>query len=241
MLTRGKPQPPDRPKRFYKEASPGPVDGGFGVLLDGRPVRTPAGARLALPTPALGELLAEEWAAQKDVIVLAQMPATRLAFTTADRAADAREALADSVAAYAGSDLLAYFAEGPESLLERQLSHWGPVLAWAEADLDLHFTRAVGVIHQPQPAATTGRVKALALALDDYRLTGLAHAAALFGSAILALALQRGELSGQAAFDLSRLDEAFQEERWGVDEEAAVRAAAMRAEALMLERWFKAL
>jgi chaperone required for assembly of F1-ATPase len=241
MLTRAKPQPMERPKRFYKAAEAGVVDGGFGVLLDGRPVRTPAGVRLVLPHKALAELLAEEWAAQGEHIVIDAMHATRLAFTAADRAADVRDAIAEGVAGYAGSELLCYFAEGPESLLERQLAHWGPVLEWAGRELDLHFNRAVGIIHQPQPEATTQRVKALALELDDFALTGLAHAAALFQSAVLALALQRGELTGQAAFDLSRLDETFQEERWGVDEEAAARTAALRAEAVMLERWFKAL
>ena len=242
MLTRGKSEPPYRPKRFYKQAAAQPFDGGgFGVTLDGRAVRSPAGAVLTLPTAALVELIAAEWEAQAEFIVIPAMPATRLAFTTVDLASDARGPLADQLGDFAGSDLLCYFVEGPDSLLDRQIAHWGPVLDWATRDLGLSFIRATGIVHQPQPPETTAKVRALATALDDFSLTGVAHAAGLFGSAILALALQRGELTGEAAFDLSRLDEAFQEERWGVDEEAAVRTAAMQAEASMLGKWFLAL
>ena len=242
MLTRGKSEAPTRPKRFYTEAAVRPFDGGgFGVTLDARNVKTPAGAVLTLPTRALAELIAAEWAAQAEVIVIPAMPATRLAFTTVDLAPDARGPLADQVAGFAASDLLCYFVEGPETLLERELAHWAPVLDWADRELDLRFIRTTGILHQPQPPETVDRVRALAAGLDDFGLVGVAHAAGLFGSAILALALQRGELTGEAAFDLSRLDEAFQEERWGVDEEAAARTAGMRADAVMLGKWFEAL
>ncbi|HYE42069.1 MAG TPA: ATPase, partial [Caulobacteraceae bacterium] len=105
----------------------------------------------------------------------------------------------------------------------------------------LSLVRATGIIHTPQPAEALARVEALALALDDFALGGVAWATPLFGSAILALALQRGRLSGETAFDLSRLDEAFQEERWGVDAEAAERTANLRRDALALDAWFGAL
>ena len=242
MLTRGKSEAPTRPSRFYKTALARAADaGGFIVALDGRSVRTPGGAVLLLPTQALAELIAGEWAAQTDVIVIPKMPATRLAFTTVDLAPGARDGLADLAARFAASDLLCYFADAPEALLARETDHWGPMLTWAETALGLAFVRATGVVHQPQPPQTVEKVRALAAALDDFALTALAHAAGLFGSAILALALQRGELTGDAAFDLSRLDEAFQEERWGVDEDAAVRTAGLRADARMLERWFRSL
>jgi len=241
MLTRGKAQSAELPRRFYREAAAGPVDGGHGVLLDGRPVRTPQGLRMVLPTAALGALVAAEWESQGERIAIGDMPATRLAFTTLDAAANARAALADDVARWAGSDALCYFADRPDALVERELLHWGPVIDWAQTALELQLVRVTGVVHQPQPPETIAKVRALAAALDDFRLTGLAMAASLFGSAILALALERGELTGEAAFALSRLDEAFQEELWGVDAEAAERTARMGTEALMLERWFRAL
>lgn len=241
MLTRGKSQPTQRPKRFYTLAEAHPGEAGFEVRLDGRTVRTPAGGRLQLPTLALAELVAAEWAAQGEHILAADMTATRLAFTALDRAPLARAEVADEVARFAGSDVLCYLADGPESLVGRQRDEWGPLLAWAEAALDLAFVRVTGVMHQAQPEATALRVRDLALELPDFELTGLVNAAALYGSAVLAFALQRGRLGGVDAFHLSRLEEAFQEERWGVDEDAAFRTDRLRREAAVLEQWFRAL
>jgi len=241
MLTRARPDAIARPKRFYKAAESGPVDGGWGVWLDGRPVRTPAGAVLATPTPSLAALIASEWSAQGEHIVLDEMTATRLAFTAVDRAAEAREEVSDEIARRAGADVLCYFAEAPDGLVEREAAAWGPMLDWAGETLGLQLIRVRGLIHQAQPQATLARAKALALELSDFELTGLVNAAGLFGSAVLAFALQRGRLTGDEALDLSRLDEAFQEDQWGIDEDAAARTAHMRAEASVLEQWFAAL
>jgi chaperone required for assembly of F1-ATPase len=241
MLTKGKAQPLERPKRFYKTASAAALDGGFAVMLDGRPVRTPAGSKLVLPTLALAALAAEEWAAQGKEIVLADMPATRLAHTAVDRVPQAHAAVAEETASYAGSDVLCYFADGPDVLVSREQAEWEPWLDWAEQELGLRFVRVTGVIHQAQPQATLERALELTLDLDDFRLTALATATALLGSLVLAFAMERGRLSGEAAFGLSRLDEIFQQERWGVDAEAAERTERMLAECLVLERWFAAL
>jgi chaperone required for assembly of F1-ATPase len=172
---------------------------------------------------------------------MAKMPATRLAFTTVDFMSGARDAVAAEIGRYAGADAILYFAHGPEILIERQTRRWGAVIDWAELALGVKFVRVTGIRHEEQPAATLLRLARLAEAEGDFVLAGLAHATALFGSAILAFALQRGELDGPAALDLSRLDEVFQQERWGADEEAAERAANMLTEAVMLERWFACL
>jgi chaperone required for assembly of F1-ATPase len=217
------------------------MNSGFIVLLDERALRGPKGAQVVLPTRALAELVAEEWAAQGETLALAAMHATRLANTAIESVPQAREATAQEIADYAGSDLLCYYATEPAGLLERQQRLWIPVLERAQAETGLRFVRASGIVHQAQPPETLARVKALALDLDDFGLTGLAFGAALFGSAVLALALQRGWLSGEAAFGLSRLDEAWQEEKWGIDEEAADRTLRLHGEAAMLQRWFEAL
>lgn len=229
------------PRRFYKAVTVGPLDGGHAVLLDGRTPRSPGGQRLILPTAALAELIAAEWDAQVEVIRLAAMPATRLAYTALEKVGPARDEVAGEIARYANSDVLCYWAEAPRELVNQEAEQWGPLLAWADEALGLKFHRAHGIVHQAQPPQTVAGVKALAGAADDFVLAGLAHATPLFGSAILTLALQRGRLGGEAAFDLSRLDEAYQEQQWGVDEEAAERTARLRAEALMLEGWFRAL
>jgi chaperone required for assembly of F1-ATPase len=213
----------------------------FAVSLDGRTAKTPAGGRLIAPTRALAEAICAEWTAQADVIDFVAMPLTRLAFTALDRAEGAHEALALSLARYADADALCYFAEAPQDLAARQTAEWSPVLDWAAKALGLHFVRTTGVVHTPQPSETLIRVAELARSLDGFSLTGLAFAAGLFDSAILALAVQRKRLSGPDAFALSRLEEIHQEERWGVDAEAAARTAGRLRDAAAVERWFEGL
>jgi chaperone required for assembly of F1-ATPase len=240
-VARGYREPIEKPRRFYKAVEVVAEDRGFAVRLDGRPVRTPKGGHLALPTRALADQVAAEWAGQGEVLEIAQMHATRLANTAIEAIPSARTETADTMAGYAASDLLCYRAEAPQGLVERQQAHWEPVLQRIEAEAKLSFLRAAGIVHQPQPEPTLQQVREIALSLDDFALAGLAFGAGLFGSAILAIALQRGWLTGEQAFELSRLDEGWQEEQWGIDEEAAERTARLRLEALMLERWFKGL
>ena len=231
----------ERLKRFWKTADVKQGEGGWAVLLDGRSPRTPAGAPVVLPTQAAARMVADEWAAQGEFLDPATMPAQRLAATAIDRVSQVREAVADEIAAYAGSDALCYPADAPGSLVEQQARDWTPWLDWAARDLGVPLVSSSGVIHRAQDPAAVARVRELALELDDFALTGLAALTPLLGSAVLALAVQRGALSGETAFDLSRLDEAFQEGRWGVDAENAERTASRRAEAVLIDRWFKAL
>lgn len=231
----------ERLKRFWKTVDVAESEGGWAVLLDGRTPKTPAHARLVLPTEAAARLAADEWAAQGEFIEPGTMPATRLASTAIDRVRQVRDAVADEVAAYAGSDALCYLAEHPTPLVEKQAREWTPWRDWAARELGVALEPAEGIVHRAQDPAAVARVKALALELDDFALTGLAAAVPLLGSAILGLAVQRGALSGQAAFDLSRIEEAFQEDQWGVDAEAAERTANRRAEAVLFDRWFRAL
>ena len=229
-----------RTRRFYKVAAATPIDGGFAVQIDGRTPKTPGANRLVLPTLGLAELVAGEWEAQGEFILPDAMPATRLANTAIDRIGQVREEVATEVARFAGSDTLCYFAEHPHGLVEEQARRWGPILDWAAQDLGVELTRISGVIHRPQDPGALARVNALALELDDFALAGLAHAAGLLGSAVLALALLKGRLDAAEAFALSRLDEEYQARQWGEDEEATERAEAIRLETDLLGRWFAA-
>lgn len=231
----------ERIKRFWKAADVAETEDGWAVQLDGRTPKTPAHRKLVLPTETAAKLVADEWAGQGEFLDAGTMPATRLASTAIDRVVEVMEAVADEITAYAGNDLTCYLAEAPRSLIERQEREWGQWRNWAEQTHGIRLVPVQGIIHQTQDQASLDKVRALALSLDHFQLSGLAMAVPLLGSAILGLALQQGELSGEAAYDLSRLDEAFTEERWGVDEEASLRAAAQRAETVMLEQWFKAL
>ena len=230
-----------RPRRFYAAVSVEPEGAGFAVRLDGRTPRSPKSHALVLPTRALTELIADEWRAQGDMIEFNTMPATRLAHTALDVVPQARAATIEGVARYAGADLVCYFADHPASLVHRQEKVWGPILDWVEAAHGLVFVRATGIVHREQPRETLKRLSTLLEPLDDFSLAGLAFAAALFGSAILALALRDARIKAEGAMGAARLDEIFQEERWGVDAEAESKADAMAVESVMAERWFAAL
>ncbi|MCG9916846.1 MAG: ATPase [Phenylobacterium sp.] len=240
-MRRGFQEASDRPRRFYKAVTIAEADGGYAILLDTRQVRGPRGGKLIAPTRALADVIAGEWEGQGEFLDVPGMHATRLANTAIDSIPAARDASAQSIADYASSDLLCYFAEDPEALVARQTAEWEPVLQRAERELGLSFVRAAGIIHRPQPQTTLSRVRDLAAGLDDFRLAGVAFGASLFGSSVLALALHHGWLDGGRALALSRLDEIFQEEAWGIDEEAAERVARLSIEAAMLETWFRAL
>jgi chaperone required for assembly of F1-ATPase len=231
----------ERRRRFYAKVDVQPVESGFAIRLDERVPKSPTGAPLVLPTAALAALVAAEWDAQVKDIDVTAMPLTRLAWSALALDDPSRAAAAERLASFAGSDLLCYFANGPRSLVERQERRWGAVIDWAEGALGVAFHRTQGIVHKTQPQPTLDRIAELAAAEDAFALTGLFAAAGLFGSAILAFALRRNQLTADAVFDLSRLDETFQEERWGVDAEAAARADAMAKEAVTLGVWFEAL
>ncbi|MDH4384068.1 MAG: ATP12 family protein [Caulobacter sp.] len=230
-----------KPRRFYKVVAIEARDDGHAVCLDGRPPRSPGGKPLILPTPGLAALAAQEWSRQGDVLDLGSMAATRLAYTALEKTAPARLGIVEEVARYAGSDALCYWAEAPADLVALQQAQWGGLLAWAHQRLGLTLVPTTGIVHRAQPEEALDLVRSRVRQMDDFALIGTAHATGLFGSAVLALALQDGRLTGEEAHDLARLEETYQESRWGIDAEAAARTAARRTEALMLEAWFSAL
>jgi chaperone required for assembly of F1-ATPase len=229
------------PRRFYAAATVEPATDGFALRLDGRAPKSPKAHALVFPTVELAELIAEEWRAQGDVINYNAMPATRLAHTALDVVPGARAETIEGVTRYAGADLLCYFADHPTNLVQRQERVWGPLLDWVKTTHGLSFGRATGIVHRQQPAETLARLRTRLEPASDFVLAGLAFAAGLFGSAILALALREGEITAEEAMSAARLDEIFQEEQWGVDAEAQSKADALAVDAVMAERWFAAL
>lgn len=205
-------------KRFYKKAEAG---ADRGILLDGRPVRTPGRAPLVAPTEALAEAIADEWDQQGDVIDPRAMPLTGLANAAIDRIAPDAKVFADGLAVYGESDLLCYRAEGPESLAARQSEAWDPILAWAQQRYDVVFELAMGVIHMPQPPETVARLREAVAARDPFQLAGLSPLVTVSGSLIVALAVAEGALSLDAAWAAATIDEQWQAENWGEDAEAA--------------------
>jgi len=221
-----------RARRFWQDAAPVPGDRGFQIELDGRPVRTPAKATLALPTRALAEAVAAEWRDQGEVIDPGAMPLTRIANTAVDKVAVQRAEVADLVAAYGESDLVCYRADGPPGLVARQAAGWDPLVAWAAEALGAPLQVGTGVMFLPQPEASVAALRARVHALGAWQLAPFHDLVALSGSLVIGFAAIETDRSRRELWDLSRIDETWQAEQWGADEEAAA-VAATRARAFV--------
>ena len=225
-------------RRFYQRAEVEDADGEFRIVLDGRPVKTPARRTLAAPTRALAQALVAEWEAQRDVIDPAKMPLTRLANTIIDGVTDAPSAVAAEVNRYLACDLVFYRAPGPAGLVAWQTEAWDPVLAWVRETLGARFVLAEGIafVAQPPHALTAA---SSAIPTDPWRLGAMHAITTLTGSALIAIALSRGALSVDAAWAAAHVDEDWNMKFWGRDalalERRAARFAEMQAAAIVLE------
>lgn len=217
-------------RRFYRTAAAAPAVGGFAVALDGKPLRTPAGTPLSLPTPALAEAIAAEWAAQGEILQPHAMPLTQLASTAIDRVAPQRGAVIDELINYAATDLLCYRAEDPPELVERQWWAWQPLLDWAAGRHGAALSVTAGIVPMPQPEPALAALRRAVEAQDDFRLTALQSATAAAGSLVVALAMIEGEIDADRAFVVAFLDEIYQAELWGDDAEAEERRDRLRSD-----------
>jgi len=219
---------PQLRKRFYQRAHVGDA-GPFAILLDDRPVRTPAGHALALPSRALGEAVAAEWDAQQERIDPAVMPLTRLVNSIIDGVAIAPAPVAEEVVRYLGSDLVCYRADTPAGLVARQARHWDPILGWARDTLGARFVLAEGVMFAAQPDHAIVAASA-AIPSDPWRLGAVNVITTLTGSALIALALSQGRLTLDDAWTAAHVDEDWNMSQWGRDELALDRRAKRFAE-----------
>ena len=227
------------PKRFYTSVAVAPVsspphraggetstrrgEGSFRLLLDGKPVRTPAKNELVLPSRALAEAVAAEWAAQGERIEPTSMPLTRLANSAIDGVMPREAEVRADILKYAGSDLVCYRAEGPPGLLRRQAERWDPVLAWARTAHGADLMVAAGIMPVSQPTPATAAIARALEPHDPFGLAAIHVMTTLMGSALLALAHAHGYLSAEAAWAAAHVDEDWQISQWGEDAEAKAR------------------
>ncbi|MGZ3217577.1 ATP12 family chaperone protein [Paracoccus sp. T5] len=207
-------------RRFWKAVSTRPADEGWEVRLDDRQLRTPGKQPLILPTEDLAQAIAAEWQAQEAEILPHTMPLTRAANSAIEKVAPQFEAVADMLTEYGATDLLSYRATEPEVLIRRQADSWDPLVDWAAVELRAPLRITHGVIPVDQDPAALQRLRAEAAALDLWGLTALHDLVTIPGSLVLGLAVIRGRITGAEAHRISRIDEEFQIERWGEDEEA---------------------
>lgn len=215
---------PQLPKRFYNDAAVAVVAEGYAVQLDGRPVRTPGRAVLALPSETAAQLIAAEFAAQGEHIDPMSMPVLRLANSAIDGVIPQMQAVLEDIVKYSSSDLLCYRAEGPEKLVERQRAVWDPALEWARSTLGARFFLAEGVMHVEQPSEALDAVRLwLQKREEPFRLAAIHTMTTITGSALLALAAEARAMPADDVWEAAHLDERWTSEHWGEDAEAIAR------------------
>jgi chaperone required for assembly of F1-ATPase len=218
-------------KRFYKTVEVAEKPGGFAVLLDNKPVRTPARNDLLLPTAKSAFIVAGEFDAQETEVNPAAMPATRIANTALDGVASEPQAVFEDILKFAASDLLCYRAETPAALIERQAAKWDPVLDWLRDDLGANFILAQGIVHVTQPREAIALLGATLRRHDDPLSLACIHTiTSLTGSALLATALAQQFLVPGDVWDAAHVDEDWNIEQWGEDLEAMDRRKLRKAE-----------
>ena len=224
-------------QRIYQEVAVAEREGGFGVTLDGRPLRTPGKAVLAVPVGALAEAVAAEWSAQEAQIDPKTMPLTALTCTALDLVVPRRAEVVGELAGYGASDALCYQVDRPDVLVARQEAVWRPLLDWATEELDakLHVTTGMLAVAQPE-VALEALYKAVE-AHDDLALCALANAIKASGSLVVGLALSRGRLDAEGAFQAGELHESYQIELWGEDADSTRRRDSVRADLAAAERF----
>lgn len=228
-------------KRFWKDVAVVPEGAGFGVTLDGRPLRTPARQPLVVPTEALAAAIAAEWLDSSEEVDPRSMPLTGLANAALDRVAPDPETFAINLARYGESDLLAYRAEGPLALAERQADAWDPLLQWARRRFDVDFATTAGVWFVAQPADTVRRLAHAVASHSPFQLAALSPLVTISGSLVIALAVIEGEVTAEQAWAAAAVDDAWQLEKWGEDAEAMIALGNRRRDFLSAARFLSLL
>jgi len=217
-------------KRFYKEAATAPYEGGHGIMLDGRPVRTPARALLAVPNIGMAKAIVAEWEQQGDDIDPTSMPMTGMANAALDTIMPDIAAFAASISAYGESDMLCYRADAPDTLVARQAEQWQPLLDWASTLYNVKFAVTQGILHVAQPDATLARLHDATAAHCPFTLAALAKLVPISGSLIIGLATVECAFPLAQLWQAAELDELWQAEQWGDDDEALARRAGRHAD-----------
>ncbi|PRY76299.1 chaperone required for assembly of F1-ATPase [Yoonia maritima] len=228
-----------KPKRFWKTATATECDGGFTVLLDERGVKTPAKAALTVPTLSMAEAIAAEWDAQIETVDPVTMPLTRGANAAIDKVRTQHAEVAALLSEYGDSDLLCYRAAGPDALIARQAEHWDPILDWAAESLDARLAVGEGVMHVAQNPNTLARLRAEVESFDEFSLAAAHDLISISGSLVLALAVTRKAITVDHAWMVSRIDEHWQIEQWGEDDEASALELTKRAAFMDAARFYE--
>lgn len=228
-----------KPKRFWTSSAVVDAEDGFTVELDGRPVRTPAKAALILPTRVMADAVAAEWDAQEKEVDPTTMPFTRSANAAIDKVRPQKTEVVDMLADYGDSDLLCYRATHPVALQQRQADQWDPALEWAAGIFGARLVSVAGVLHQPQSPDALAPLRAAVSEMTEFQLAAFHDLVSLSGSLVLGFAAAHNWRSADEIWEISRLDESWQVEQWGHDDEADTVAQTKKAAFLHADSFFK--
>jgi len=223
-------------KRFWTQANVEKAEGGYTVALDERPLKTPMKRPLIVPSEALAAEIAAEWQAIEGKVDHTVLPYTQFAYAGLDQAVDERKEIAAKTALYGETDLLCYRAEAPQELVQRQAEAWDPLLAWSAEALGAPLKPTAGIVHMAQPEASLKALAAQVQPFQGFALKSLYDWVTISGSLVLGLAIAKKQITAAEGWQLSRVDESWQEEQWGVDDEAQILADSKRETFLMVER-----
>ena len=224
-------------KKFYQAATAEPVEGSYTVALDGRAIRTPGKAAFLVPSQPLAEAIAKEWDGQEDELDPFTMPLTGLAYAAIDRIGEHRDLVTKEIAAYAETDLLCYRAGAPRELVQKQSDAWQPILDWAAQDLGIALDVVQGITPLNHPRASLDKAWDVLAACSDHALSGLSRLTHITGSVILGLAVLHRRIEAADAYELAHLEDRWQADQWGADEEAEERHEMRRVDLLAAEKY----
>lgn len=217
------------PKVFWSEVGLTKTEDGFSVVLDERPVKTPAKQLLVMPTQAIADMVADEWRAQSETVDPETMPTTRLANSALDRVTPQFADIADMLGEYGATDLLCFRSDIAE-LSARQTTAWDPVLDWAADRLNVRLVITEGIMPVDQPKDSLRALRGRLDMFNPFELAALHDLITISGSLVLALALAENHVDVNVAWNSAHLDEAYQAEQWGHDAEAVKRARKRHAD-----------
>lgn len=231
---------PSLKKRFWKDVNITQTDAGFGIQLDQHHLRTPEKAMFIVPTRVLAEMVRDEWDAPEGEVDVSIMHATRIANATIDTIQVNTQTVVDGIAEYGGTDLLCYRADSPAELIARQAAAWDPILAWAAQDLNAPLNVTTGVMYVAQPDQSVAQLKSKLQDMNPFQIAAMHDLVAISGSLVLALALIANHLTLEQAFAASRVDEHWQKEQWGADDDAEIKEAAKAQEFEFALKFYRA-
>ncbi len=149
-----------------------------------------------------------------------------------------RPEIIDKLMKFAATDMLLFWGTDKDLIL-RQEKEWGPLLQWAAQEFGEEFKKTHTLEVSEENQKSGYRLKAFLESLSDRELAAYYLAALNMRSVLLAAALVKGRINAEEAYKAAYLEQLFQAEIWGEDEEAAAKLAERKNELVEVENFLK--